>query len=71
MATVRVKEGVACVVWNHDTQSHVSLAPGAPFSSDDPFVKAHAWAFESDSERDARVEDASADPGRKRAVRKP
>lgn len=81
MSIVRVREGVQCTTFDHRNQTFVSLAPGIEFDSDDPFVKENAWAFETDADADARpdrksrarrtsaplVEDASAEPGRKRA----
>ena len=46
------------------TQDRVVLAAGMQFDDDDPVVKEHAWAFA------AGVEDASANPGQRRSVRK-
>jgi hypothetical protein len=73
MATVRVKPDVAATVYNFETASYEALTPGRPYDSNDPLVKANAWAFTTDAELDAEldaVEDASAVPGEKRVTRR-
>lgn len=68
MATVRVKQDIACVVYDEQNDMHVALAPNTAFDSRSPIVKAYPWAFESDAQRDRSidVEDASATPGSRR-----
>lgn len=77
MSIVRVKNGVQCTTFDHRNQMYVTLTPGLEFDTNDPFVKDNGWAFESDAEvnperksrsrvTSVRVEDASAEPGRKR-----
>lgn len=79
MSIVRVKNGVQATAWDYDNETFVTLASGQEFDSKDPFVKANAWAFETDAESEAdpdrksrarvtsvRIEDASAVPGSKR-----
>jgi hypothetical protein len=43
--------------------------PNIPYRGDDPLVKAYPWMFESDE--DAIVEEASADPGERRRLGRP
>lgn len=79
MSTVRVREGVAVVVLDPETQVHVPLDPSRPYRSDDPLVVAYPWAFASDEGADTKArstsvrldmytddEQASAAPGTKR-----
>lgn len=47
--------------------SHVTLAPGKAFNADHPVVAQCPWAFYDDGED---IETATAEPGRKRTVRK-
>lgn len=58
MSIVRVKDGVQCTTFDHNTGVFVALAPGLEFDSADPFVRENAWAFTTD-------EDLSTQPGRK------
>lgn len=69
--TVRVKVGVQSAVRHPEFYSVVALIPGTAYKSDDVLVAEYPWAFESDAERDAIVEQASASPGVKRAARRP
>jgi len=48
MSIVRVLPGVHSVVFD-DQGLPVVLVADKPFESDDPIVKAHAWAFAADS----------------------
>lgn len=66
MATVRVRKGIACTV-HPSSGVGVVLVGDKEFDADDPVVREFAWAFDLDN----NVEDASADPGRKRNVRRP
>lgn len=66
MATICVRKGVASVVHLPDGAS-VVLVAGKPFDEDDAAVREFPWAFDFDGD----VEDASANPGRKRNVRRP
>jgi hypothetical protein len=60
---VRVRQDAVATVYDDTTGTFVPLKPGQPYESDDPFVRAHPWAFESDVER------ATAAPGEKRNAR--
>lgn len=65
VSIVRVRPDQDVVsVFVYDLQSSVILSPGFEFNADHPVVKQCPWAFDSD------VEDASAEPGRKRSVRR-
>jgi hypothetical protein len=66
MATVRVRNGVACTVRPQGAPTGVVLVPDLAFDENDPVVKEFAWAFLLDGD----VEDASAIPGQKRNVRR-
>ena len=68
MSIVRVLPGVHSVVFD-DQGLPVVLVADKPFESDDPIVKAHAWAFAADSSTaaaqpkrvtSARIEQATA-----------
>jgi hypothetical protein len=65
MALVRVREDVQATVFSEAHGGFVPLVPGEAFDSADKFVKANAWAFESD------IESATSKPGEKRNVRRP
>lgn len=65
MSIVRVREGLRASIYDPAHDVYVPLTPGKKYDADDPFVRANAWAFESD------VESASAAPGEKRSVGRP
>lgn len=60
---VRADQDVVSV-FVHELQSSVILAPDVAFHPDHPVVKQAPWAFDLGD-----VEDASAEPGKKRSVR--
>lgn len=70
MATMRVKDGVAAVVFAPDGTTTL-LAAGMAFDDADPVVRTHPSFFQSDTKAPApaarvtavRIEDASAAPG--------
>jgi hypothetical protein len=73
MSIVRVKSDVRATVFDASTGGQVALLPGEEYEDTDPIVKAHRWAFQTDSESDAtprvrsmRVEQATAVPGERR-----
>ena len=67
-----IKDDISpCIVHDPSTQTGVPLVPGSVLDTDQAgivdvaaFLKQNGWAF------DGNVEDASADPGRKRAVKR-
>ncbi len=63
MATVTHQTPV--VVRHPLSEQFITLARGMDFEDSDPVVAAYAWAFESD------VESATAEPGKRRYVRRP
>ena len=66
MPLVRIRQDVAAaVIWNGVP---TPLVPGRAYEQDDPFVRAHAWAFDLG---ESPVEMATALPGEKRATRRP
>jgi hypothetical protein len=69
MATVRVRDGIASIVTHPVHGAQVALISGEPWDSDDVVVREFDWAFQTDKERD--VEDASAEPGKKRTTKRP
>lgn len=70
MPIFRVRPDVRCVIFDDSTGEQIPLVPGDEFDSDDPIVKSHAWAFQSDAKatprgrvRSVRIEQATAAPG--------
>lgn len=71
MATMRVRDDVLVSAVDPDTGLHVTLSPGVAYDSKSAIVKAYAWAFQSDRDRDAGgVEEATANPGERRDTRR-
>ena len=68
MATVRVRDNGPWIVTHPEHGANVTLKPGDPWDAKDIVVKTFEWAFQTDGERD--VEDATAEPGRKRATKR-
>ncbi len=64
MATVQHRSPV--VVRHPDTDQFVTLSRGQEFADSDPIVAAFAWAFAADD----GVESATAEPGKRRYVRR-
>jgi hypothetical protein len=62
MATMRVRRDVQATVADPETGAFVYLDPRNAYSSTDPLVKAHPWAFTTDAEVDAS--DGMPAPGR-------
>ncbi len=69
MSTLRVRDDGPWSVSHPEHGANVALVPGDAWDSTDPVVKVFRWAFQTDAARD--VEDASADPGRKRTTKRP
>lgn len=61
---VRAKQTV--VVRHPDGGMFVPVDPGTAYKSSDPLVRAYPWLFEADSQREERVEQATAAPGERR-----
>jgi hypothetical protein len=67
---VRVRPGIESVVYDADTATFTVLVPGMVFTSDNPVVSEHAWAFEptddplADDLADADVRSVSLAPPR-------
>ena len=77
MSITRVKPDVAAVVFDASIGSFVPLSPGVEYDTADPLVKAHPWAFTTDTDRAARgrvtsasVEQATAGPGELRKTQR-
>ena len=62
-----------CVVSHPLTQQFVAPDRGKRYRSDDPLVEAHPWLFISEEElaEDSPVEQATANPGERRSIRRP
>lgn len=80
MATVYVRPGVRSVVTvvlappkgkKDAITLSVPLAPGKAFRDTDDVVKQHDWAFTKDAPELPVVEQATANPGEGRQVRRP
>lgn len=73
MTTARVpdhQDPCSVTVMADGKHYQVTLRPGMTFRADDDVVQQHPWAFQLIQVVDGGVEDATANPGRKRSVRR-